>query len=788
MTGASVNPGFVAAQLAAATAAAENADAPTAMEAADKRIRDWLSVVAGMSSGTLSIGSRTPVQGFPPWVTLKVAHGGFATGAAAAELPLTEEEVAVAMRAGVLAERGALNSYYLTSAGLEELVAAMESGSCRLQLPEDAVLPLVAYLTRHGEDTAALSILSAIHPFLSRLRFAPPPPRAGEAPRAEQEAVRSVDTVPVCLKQVADVTEAVMQMKTNTGRRTQREAIMVWAPLNDESVSLWLEVMPASDDEPFSPCLPAAWYDRARAHLARYDFAAEQHTLCTKHKRRGENGCVLRTIMRAIVSGEMRTLEAGPAKQLRGRVRQMIAKRGRPGSKRHAQLRQAQTSRHIGRPTIEDITPVVLSRLNALSQDRGLTQEEIEAVSSPIAANEATLAAAEATQMPRNLVRLLNRALEAPLPDLLSKGVVASAESLAALVPQLVGAAHAHRYSDGVLAQLMAEHHVAFSKRRSLLLLNLEHQVEEEELPWIAALGPLKDRDRARGTERSVLQHVFRSFLTYFPGTLMPNVMVRQLKSLEVTAADGETLPLTEELAADIFMGTFSFKFQRAAKQAARLLQGSVYDAYYATEYSKVLQLADQDPEQAPLYSWRSPTADAFTALCSKRAESVRAADGNKFRFVAKNGTVIEQQQILTTHNLAVLAGAVKGVDSSTWSVAARRAFSTVCSLTLKANRKPAWMGRLDAKQAAFAWRQVVFFAAMAGHEEWPALALELDSAVMSLKDEDVRAVLKALLSGLATAAIQDSTPVQPVLGWCGSGHPLLKAEAAGESVEMEEG
>src|SRR6185437_15088379 len=59
---------------------------------AEVKIARWRSVLAGMTSGGLDVGSRTPVAGTPAWVTLEVAHGGFATGRLLAEQPLDAGE------------------------------------------------------------------------------------------------------------------------------------------------------------------------------------------------------------------------------------------------------------------------------------------------------------------------------------------------------------------------------------------------------------------------------------------------------------------------------------------------------------------------------------------------------------------------------------------------------------------------------------------------------------------------------------------------------------------------
>ena len=69
-----------------------------ALDSADgkpAKIEQWRAVVAGMADGTLTVGSRTPVADTPAWVTLEVAHGGFATGRYLAEVELRDDELAV---------------------------------------------------------------------------------------------------------------------------------------------------------------------------------------------------------------------------------------------------------------------------------------------------------------------------------------------------------------------------------------------------------------------------------------------------------------------------------------------------------------------------------------------------------------------------------------------------------------------------------------------------------------------------------------------------------------------
>src|SRR4051812_48844470 len=97
---------------------------------------------------------------------------------------------------------------------------------------------------------------------------------------------------------------------------------------------------------------------------------------------------------------------------------------------------------------------------------------------------------------------------------------------------------------------------------------------------------------------------------------------------------------------ADIFMGEFSEKFLRAAQTAAALLGGSLYDRYYGLPYDRVRAIDDVKKSR-----YGTASSPAFVPLCTELAGAGASSRGS----VAQNGTVIEQEQILTTHNLAVL-------------------------------------------------------------------------------------------------------------------------------------
>jgi hypothetical protein len=67
------------------------------------------------------VGSRTPVSGTPAWVTLEVAHGGFASGQLVAETPLRADELALlggpARELPGATDRERINLWYLWPPG-----------------------------------------------------------------------------------------------------------------------------------------------------------------------------------------------------------------------------------------------------------------------------------------------------------------------------------------------------------------------------------------------------------------------------------------------------------------------------------------------------------------------------------------------------------------------------------------------------------------------------------------------------------------------------------------------
>jgi hypothetical protein len=702
-----VGTGYPFAQMAKAfVTALTHEDAETRRQA-ESRMYRWRDVIEGMTSGRLRVGSRTPVEDLPAWVTPEVVRGGFATGAATAE-PRTRAHL-----------RGRFE-HFLTETGLAELDGLLERRAYTVPVPERAALLTVAWLVRTGDIEAALRLVDTLRPYSDRLLFAP---AAAATASADPEVVWRAD---------AGQTQAALVRKRPSEQvETMREALTVWNPFADELLALWLETDRATV---FTP----EWRERGAALLRRYQQLAAEHTRCTKHRQPKENMAILRLALADAVAG--RELSPRLAGIVRHAMDSMVARRGAPGSEQHARLRSAQAA-NAALPAHHALARAVAARLGDLPPDRGVDS------------TDTLLAPVDGTPVPDSIRTVVERALAATPEELIDRGVIRSAEVLAELVPRIAATTIAAAYADDALRALTAANYEAFRRRRSLLLLNLEHQVTIDELPWVQAVA--HHRTAGVGEDaRAAVARLAELTLEAFPATIVPNPLVTELDALAREAR--LDLPLVEELAADIFMGTFSTKFLRAAQLAGRSLAGSTYERYYGIDYAAVLAIDDLGRRS----DRAARTSDAFDALCRGRA-----GDPGERLSVSANGTVIEQAQILTTHNLAALTFAL-GVELD-WTALARRAFARADRLAqrLDTDDQP----YRTVKDAAYAWRQMVFFLSRVDAAEQQALVSELQPSPR----------LAPAVAGLAHVVAGGTAPTPLLLGWSIGPHWMLAGVSA---------
>ncbi|MFG2064872.1 hypothetical protein ACGFIK_26045 [Micromonospora sp. NPDC048871] len=114
--------------------------------------------------------------------------------------------------------------------------------------------------------------------------------------------------------------------------------------------------------------------------------------------------------------------------------------------------------------------------------------------------------------------------------------------------PRLAAATAASAYPDPALRILMDATYRAFRSRRSVLLLNLEHQVSVAELPWVRAVASARiDSSDTREQAGRTLARLASAAVTGFPATVLPNPLVKELSTLSKQCLD-EVLRLTARI------------------------------------------------------------------------------------------------------------------------------------------------------------------------------------------------------------------------------------------------
>ena len=778
-----IGSGYPAAQLARAlTHAAAHDDAQ-----AQERVRRWTDALLGMLGGSIAAGGRQPVAGLPAWVTLEVVTGGFATGRALAAGPLRPHEQQLLGELGLADApdpRLALNRYFLSEAGLARLVEALEACRYEIEVPEESALLVVAWLVQQGQTDEARDLIDVLAPHLGHLRFYP---ALTDAPRSHGTRVH--------LEDVATTSRRLKAMRPDRRVLAQREAIEIWTPLYDRLIAAFLDTVVgdapvAQKDETGAwrrgpkgqfivtggwPCArrPEGWDERAAELRSAFGSARKRHRLCGKASRHGEVLAMLGdSLGRALESPDALTgRDVGRIRLALGRY---IAVRGVPAADRVQRLRRRQWE-HATAPTHQEIAGyVVAERLASLRQNEGVDDiGPLVADIEPGAVAEGALRSGAG--VPASVVRKLQRSVRDSIDGLVKRGIVSSGEVLAQVLPQLTSGLRAAGISDRGLRDLYAANYRAFRRRRSLLLLDLQKQVRIEELPWAASI----DRRRAAdfsGAEasRQALVETSVIALRAFPRAMLPNKLIRELDTLSCTAT--LNLPLTEELAADIFMGRFSPKFVDAVRAASPLLRGSLYSRYYRIDFAQVIDALSAGDEKA---ARPGRSADALARLCAERA-GVALGTWRP----ATNGRIIEQQLILTTHNLASLVSVpgVAAVLADHWDDMARRCFEWVLA-HLQLPQAGHHVALIRIKNAAYAWRQMVFFLSCTSDRIEPFLAWADER--LHIEAIEFRARFEPALRELQRAAGftdpgDDSLGQRsgPFLGWVEGRHWLMPARS----------
>ena len=768
----SANPGFALSQLAKALQTSQEHHDPETRERGVARVARWMQTLQGMITGSLAIGSRTPVESVPAWATLEVVTGGFATGNLMAEAPLQQYERDFLARIGESASthpRLALNVHYLTEEGIGELLGMLESGCYRLGVPEEGALLVIAWLIEQGRSDAARALLDELMPFMSRLRFYPVP------------STRPIDIGErVFIENVGAVIAALKRKRTPADILHERSVVEYFLPLFDRLVSLFLETIDGETPRLSSaedggapgraiggwPCkqFPGGWRERAVDLLS--EISAMPRSPVDERSLGSGRPNFLHLVKRLEVCvDDPSRLTGRDVGMIRHVLACTISKRGEPGSLEHRALRDRQHT-IAARPTVAELARVIVDRLRMLPEDTGI--ERVDDLIGVVTAVEAeAYSVPEGVEIPQSLRRTIMRGRMGTVDELVTDGLVTSADVLARLVPQITAAVRSEPIVDERLRTLYHATYRAFNRRRSLLLLNLESQVRIEELPWVKAIESMRltglgDHQAARAT----LVRVVRLALAYFPHQIFPNKLLSEISALSKSA--DIAMPIVNELAADIFMGEFSTSFLRAAHDAADLLQGTLYERYYRIDFAAVRAIDDITASR-----WGTKTSAGFARMCYARAGEFENRGVYDSGFVARNGKVIEQQQILTTHNLATLFTALGLRDEMRDELPerARQCFVWICHrLETPINDRHAL--KIMAKNCAYAWRQMVFYLSMVEIDEQAGFVSWARSHLGAHPQAAAR--LHASLEGLADAVLRRSSAHDPLVGWTVGEHPLM--------------
>jgi hypothetical protein len=743
-----INPGYAQIQLAKALLASP----PN-----EHRIHSWTEVLSNILARSAKYGSRAPLKDVPAWATLDVVTGGFATGALLAGgplLPFEQNYLSSLPPVDEFNERLALNSHFLSDAGMAQLQEMLRNGCYEINIPEEGALLVAAWLAKHGHAEQARALIDEIIPFFAQLRFYPIPT---SAPRRQGPRVHVHTT-----DQVIDKLHAI---RPNRQILAQKEAVLVWAPFNDRVVALFSETYLDG-----WPCrnFTACWESRANGLLAEYAALRRKHQYCRKQDKPKLHYAKLRELLRKCVMAPA-SLTASDVGMIRLIVNKNIEKHGPVGDSKREMHRHRQAGDVAG-AMHDKIALVVAARIARYPQGEGI--DDTLQLKGSVLDSEATDSVPAGTRIPPSICHKAVRCQSDSIEGLIRANLITSGEVMAQVLPQLSSGLSALSIDEPSLRGLYAAIYRAFRRRRSLLLLNLEKQVGLEELPWVAAADRFRSNALShKEVAKQALEETAALVVTAFPQTPVPNKLLQEFSALAKHA--GIELPLTEELATDIFMGQFSGKFKDALGIAASLLDKTLYSRYYGIDYS-IFRQADVPPAKPLRWFPRPRETSSFdlAAACANRA----GVPYDTWR-PSTNGMIIEQQQILTTQNLATLFARLQLGSSLRDDLPrlSKQCFRWICNrLQVQVNDWHSDVIRI--KNAAYAWRQMIFFLSLQSESE---IAEFMDWAHNHFEAQAPRfqVAFSPAWQGLNAAAqgtsLDQAAGARVFLGWSNRGHWL---------------
>ncbi|MGN7440939.1 hypothetical protein [Pseudomonas lactis] len=719
---------------------------------ARERISRWQQVIEHLLQGTADYGSRSPFAEIPAWVTLEVVTGGFATGnlLAGGELTEYERQLAISIpgiRRGF--ERMDINAWHLTDEGLDALHKRLANCDYRIDVPEEAALLVVAWLSGQRRTEQARALLDVIVPFFDRLRFFP-----------SLSTGLQISAAQVHIVDAGEVQRVLSTLPPQPRIAVQNQAIQARLPLYDSAVSHFLLTYQAG-----WPCrhYPRQWHEQAVGLETQYKKLGDD-------RRSSDRVAELFSLL-GQCARDAESLTGRQVGRIRRIVDDFVLAHGAPDSTSHLAFRANQLLQATG-PEHHLIARVVAKRLSKYPAQSGIC--DFDSLAAPITAEEASeWGLLEKLAIPPAIQRRFQRCRSGTINELIEHGLITSGDTVARVLPAMTAQLNSSGLRDEVLRRVYASTYSAFRRRRSLLLLNLQRQVGLSELPWVAVIED--DRQSSTAVAEAAKQSLVESSaltLCAFPYAIVPNKLLQEFRALAETAQ--LDLPFVEEVAADIFMGQFSSKFTDAARLTGRVIAGSLYARYYAIDTVELASLVTRRRRRAQV------KGDAFATLCAKRA-------GAELRtwHPATNGTIIEQQQILTTQNLALLfeVPGIKALLQPRLEDMIQACFEWICKRHQMQTKF--YQARLIMlKNTAYAWRQMVFYLAMLDDHACKNAVNSLE-AHFATQPMTFRERFLPLMNGLRKAVAGEVLPQQGptvdgarvFLGWTVTRHWLLPPE-----------
>ncbi len=658
----------------------------------------WVQVITGMLSGTLKIGSRTPIKSTPVWVTPEVVKGGFATSNLKAEGPLQKHEIELLDKLNLPIDKQArksLNLFYLSDNGIQELTTLLNNNQYSIDVPEEAALLSVALLLQNGHINDAKEILNEITPFFDRLRFYP-------VITNENEQVAKSNDDTVFVQSVVNVIDKIDNNRVNQNISIQKQSVLVWTPFYDKLISLFLKSFSNKLNskkefleqkiEPFAK-VDKEWLEEKDSLLLEYKALLKNYEISNRWTKKGAQfSKLLKILIQFSAKEEYVKKHRNYVKQA---VNRYVVKHGVPGSSEHESLRVNQSRQCLGPDHIQ-ARKLLCSRLSVLNPNNGIEYidniiknvEEQDVKDFDLPVNWA---------IPGYLISKVSKGKVDQVKALVKSGVISSPDMLANLLPQITSNVICSSIKSSHIKNLYRKVYLAFRSRRSLLLTNYESQIGIQEIPWIQKLDQYMLLDNEKQAEKVLIQ-TFNLAISNFPYNILPNKLLQELRAL--MAQCNERIPLTDEVAADIFMGGFSPKFVEAALIAADHMEDTLYEKYYDIDYSEIRKNCSTSNGK-----YETTQMKYFSAMCNDRAGGSKNAYS-----VAANGKIIEQQQIITTHNLVQLTSfAGKHNVTIEFEELAIKSFKWV-SKRFKSKSNNFYANLIMVKNIAYAWRQMIFY------------------------------------------------------------------------------